>query len=109
MTHLPAKDECPMCRDRQLQPQHTVPLEHDGYGNQYRSWHRIIAAPTPGMAAQQASDSKPQAFQRPILSQRLNCILATRRGESARRGRQRRDASLVETYGQDKQLRQYLA
>lgn len=61
------------------------------------------------MAAQQASDSQPQALHWPVLPQRLYCILAARGRESARGRREWRDKPLIEADGQDEQLRQELA
>ena len=56
------------------------------------------------MAAEQAAEGKPRPSQRPVLTQRLHCILAARGREAARGRRQRRYATLVETDGQDEQL-----
>ena len=47
------------------------------------SWHRIISAPAPGMAAQQPAHSKIQSLERPVLAERLQSILRTSRSESA--------------------------
>ena len=59
-------------------------------------WHRVVAAASPGIAAQDAPDGQEQAFDRAVFENRLARILRTGRREAARWWRVGRDELLVE-------------
>ena len=65
------------------------------------SRYRIITASAPRMAPQEASDGQIKAAYGAVLPQCLHGILAARGSESARRGCQWRNHTLIEADGQD--------
>ena len=68
-------------------------------------WHWIIALTSPGVAAQDAADSKPGSTDGAVLAKRFNGILAACGSKAARRRCERGYAALVEAYRQYKQVR----
>ena len=68
-------------------------------------WHWVVAVTSPGVAAQDAADSKPGSTDGAVLAKRLNGILAARGSKAARRRGERGYAALVEAYRQYKQIR----
>ena len=63
--------------------------------------HGIVTAAAPGMATRQPLDCQPAPLDRPVLPQRLDGILRTGRGKTARRRRERRYAILIDLHEQD--------
>ena len=89
------------------------PSPHAAFGSPFEggilqgvSGHRIIPAASPRMAPEQPSQGEPRTFQRAVLPQSLDGILAACGREAARGRRQRRDEALVKADRQDEQLHQ---
>ena len=65
---------------------------------------RIVAGTAPWMAAQDALDAQPAAFEDAVFEHGFHHILAARRRIAAGRRRERRDENPVEIDGQQKSL-----
>ena len=68
----------------------------------FRSRNGIVTGATPGVAAEDAFQRKPEAFERPVLAEGLEGVLRAGRGEAAGWPLERRDAELIEFDQQDK-------
>ena len=64
----------------------------------------IVAMAAPGMTAEDAAHSEIKPFDGAVFLNGLDSILRTGGREAARGGRQRADAALVESDGQDEEL-----
>ena len=67
-------------------------------------WNRIVTAASPWMTTAEASDGEPQSLQRSVFLDSLDSILRACGSEPASRRRERRDVTLVEADGPDKEL-----
>lgn len=74
---------------------------HAGMRVTFFSRHGIIAAAAPRMASGQPFEGQPTPFERPVFAQRLDGVLRTSRGKTARRRRKRRNAVLVDLHEDD--------
>lgn len=68
-------------------------------------WHRIVAATSPGMTAQNATHGEPKAPRRPMDADSFHGILRTCRRKPTRRRQMRRDRTLIEAYRQNEKPR----
>ena len=73
-------------------------LEVEGF------WNGIITVTAPGMTAEDAAYSEIKPFDGAVFLYGFDGILRTGGREAARGGRQRADAALVESDGQDEEL-----
>ena len=67
-------------------------------------WHGVVAGTAPRMAAQDALDAQPAAFEDPVFQDGFDHILAACRRISAGRWRKRRDEDAVEINRQQKRF-----
>ena len=70
-------------------------------------WHGVITGATPGMAAQDALDAQPTAFEDTVFEYGFHHILAASRRVAAGRRCKRRDEHAVEIDRYQKQLTQH--
>ena len=70
----------------------------DHFGRRTISGHRIVSAAAPRVTARQPSQGEPRAFQQTVFAQGFQRVLRAGRRKPARRGRERRDAELVELH-----------
>ena len=66
--------------------------------------HGVVSATAPWMAAQDASGAEIEAFERAVLLDGLDHILAARWCVAAGGRRERRDASLIESDGENEEF-----
>ena len=68
--------------------------------------HGVVTTTSPRMTAQDASNGEIKPFQRAVHLDGLEGIARTRRSETTRGGKQRRDAGTIEIDGEKKEKRE---
>ena len=82
------------------------------YGNCYRGyrlWHGVVARAAPGVAAEDAFECEPAAFERTVFLDSFHRILRAGGSVAAGSGGERRDAVTVEPYQPEHHLGEYRA
>lgn len=71
------------------------------------SWYRIISFSTPWITTENALCCQPTSFEKPMLFERLKCVLRASRGVATSSGCIWRNCKLIEPYQKNKRCYQY--
>ncbi len=65
------------------------------------SWYGVVSASAPGVASQDAADSKVESFEGAVFAEGFEGVLGACRGEAAAWLLERRETYLIESYQED--------